>query len=71
MVSAGYDCHRADPLGGMEVDEDGFGAMTSRLLELAQSTAEGKIVLVLEGGYDPPALARSVVRTIETLDRAV
>ena len=71
MVSAGYDCHRDDPLGSMLVDEDGFGAMTGRLLELAQTCADSRIVLVLEGGYDPPALGRSVVRTIQTLDGAV
>jgi acetoin utilization deacetylase AcuC-like enzyme len=71
MVSAGYDCHRDDPLGSMRVDEDGFGAMTARLLELAETTANGRIVLVLEGGYDPPALGRSVVRTIQVLDGAV
>lgn len=71
MVSAGYDCHRDDPLGGMRVDEDGFAAMTARLLDLASATADGRIVLVLEGGYDPPALGRSVARTIQTLDGAV
>ncbi len=71
LVSAGYDCHRDDPLGGMRLDEDGFAAMTGRLTDLAQASADGRIVLVLEGGYDPPALARSVVRTIETLDGAV
>lgn len=71
LVSAGYDCHRDDPLGSMRVDEDGFGAMTGRLLDLAESYAGGRIVLVLEGGYDPSALARSVVRTIEVLDGAV
>ena len=71
MVSAGYDCHQDDPLGSMRVDEDGFGAMTERISELAEATAGGRIVLVLEGGYDPPALGRSVVRTIEVLDGAV
>jgi acetoin utilization deacetylase AcuC-like enzyme len=71
MVSAGYDCHRDDPLGGMRVDEGGFGAMTARLLDLAHAHADGRVVLVLEGGYDPAALAGSVVRTIEVLDGAV
>lgn len=71
LVSAGYDCHRDDPLGGMRLDEAGFGAMTSRVLDLAEVTAGNRVVLVLEGGYDPPALARSVVRTIEVLDGAV
>lgn len=71
LVSAGYDCHRDDPLGSMRVDENGFSAMTGRVLDLAQTFADGRIVFVLEGGYDPPALARSVVRTIQTLDGAV
>jgi acetoin utilization deacetylase AcuC-like enzyme len=71
MVSAGYDCHRDDPLGDMRVDEDGFAAMSERLLDLSETHADGRIVLVLEGGYDPPALARSVVRTIQTFDGAV
>jgi acetoin utilization deacetylase AcuC-like enzyme len=71
LVSAGYDCHRDDPLGGMRVDEDGFGAMTGRLRDLAEDRAGGRIVLVLEGGYDPAALARSVIRTIDVLDGGV
>jgi acetoin utilization deacetylase AcuC-like enzyme len=71
MISAGFDCHRDDPLGSMRVDKEGFAAMTSRMLDVANQHAEGRIVLVLEGGYDPPALARSVVRTIQTLDGAV
>ncbi|MCA9860086.1 MAG: histone deacetylase [Thermomicrobiales bacterium] len=71
LVSAGYDCHRDDPLGSMLVDEDGFGVMTARLVDLAETYAGGRIVLVLEGGYHPAALARSVVRTIEVLDGAV
>jgi len=71
LVSAGYDCHRDDPLGSMRVDEEGFAEMTRRVVDLAESTAQGRIVLVLEGGYDPPALARSVVRTIGVLDGAV
>jgi len=71
LVSAGYDCHRDDPLGGMRLDEEGFAEMTRRVVDLAEATAQGRIVLVLEGGYDPPALARSVVRTIGVLDGAV
>lgn len=71
MASAGYDCHRDDPLGSMRVDESGFGSMTGRLRELADEFAGGRLVVVLEGGYDPAALARSVVRTIEVLDGGV
>ncbi|MCC6674798.1 MAG: histone deacetylase [Thermomicrobiales bacterium] len=71
LVSAGYDCHRDDPLGGMRLDEEGFAGMTRRVVDLAETTAQNRIVLVLEGGYDPPALARSVVRTIGVLDGAV
>lgn len=71
LVSAGFDCHRDDPLGGMQVDDDGFAAMTNRLMELAGDHAGGRLVLALEGGYDPAALGRGVVRTIQTLDGGV
>ncbi|MGE3798253.1 MAG: histone deacetylase [Thermomicrobiales bacterium] len=70
LISAGYDAHVADPLGGMRLTEEGFAAMTRRLADLAAQTAEGRIVAVLEGGYDPQALARSVAATLTALDGA-
>jgi len=68
LVSAGFDAHAADPLGGMRLSERGFGELTRRVLAIADRDAEGRVVAVLEGGYDPGALARSVAASLATLD---
>jgi len=60
LVSAGFDIHPQDPLGGMGVTPRGFAGMTRSLLDLAEEVCEGRIVFVLEGGYNPSALAKSV-----------
>ncbi|MBW2456190.1 MAG: histone deacetylase [Deltaproteobacteria bacterium] len=70
LVSAGFDAHRRDPLGGMEVTEDGYAAMASLVQGIAQRHAEGRVVLLLEGGYDLEALGGSVRRCVETLNGA-
>jgi acetoin utilization deacetylase AcuC-like enzyme len=67
IVSAGFDAHARDPLAEMRVTERGFAAMASALSELASSTCGGKLVLVLEGGYDLAALATSVRASLEVL----
>ncbi len=67
LVSAGFDPHRRDPLGGMEVTERGFAAMASMLLDLAEKHAGGKIAFLLEGGYDLPALKNSVVAVLQRM----
>lgn len=67
LVSAGFDPHRKDPLGGMEVTEWGFSAMASSLLDLAQKHAEGRIAFVLEGGYDLGALKNSVAAVLQRM----
>jgi acetoin utilization deacetylase AcuC-like enzyme len=64
LISAGFDAHYRDPLGGMRITEDGFVAMTRRLQRLADKCCAGKMVAALEGGYDLRALAecgRSVI----------
>lgn len=66
LVSAGYDAHRDDPLGGMSLDEDGYGELVNLLNTVAQEVSEGRIAYVLEGGYNLQALAQSVRRTIAT-----
>ena len=63
IVSAGFDAHRADPIGGLQVTERGFAAMGSALHRLTG----GKLVLLLEGGYHLDALAQSVHACIEVL----
>jgi acetoin utilization deacetylase AcuC-like enzyme len=60
FLSAGFDAHARDPLGGMQVTEAGFAAMADEVLAIARSHAGGKLVAVLEGGYDISALEASV-----------
>jgi acetoin utilization deacetylase AcuC-like enzyme len=69
LVSAGFDPHRRDPLGGMEVTENGFAAMASALLESARKHAAGKIAFLLEGGYDLAALRNSVSSVLEQMEK--
>ena len=67
LVSAGFDAHRADPLAGLELEEPDFGWVTSRLLEAAQHHAKGRLVSILEGGYDLKALAGSAAAHVQAL----
>jgi acetoin utilization deacetylase AcuC-like enzyme len=67
LVSAGFDPHRRDPLGGMEVTEQGFGAMARTLLTQARKFAGGRIAFLLEGGYDLAGLRNSVAAVLAEL----
>lgn len=67
LVSAGQDIHRDDPLGSMSVTEAGFAGMALRCLRLATAHCDGRMALVLEGGYDRGASARAA----EAILRAV
>ena len=69
MISAGFDAHHDDPLAQIELSEDGFEQMTDRLVAAANRHCGGKIVSVLEGGYNLRALGRSVVRHLVGLNR--
>jgi acetoin utilization deacetylase AcuC-like enzyme len=69
LISAGFDCHHRDPLGGMQVTEDGFTAMARRMKRLAAEFCGGKLVAVLEGGYDLRALADSARAVIDEFGR--
>ncbi len=60
MISAGFDAHQADPLANINLTEHSFGVLTDLLLEVAEQECRGRIVSVLEGGYDLRALALSV-----------
>jgi acetoin utilization deacetylase AcuC-like enzyme len=64
IVSAGYDAHHADPLGGMMMTAQGFGHLARFVRHAAVSTP---LVILLEGGYDLDGLAHSVVATLEAL----
>ncbi len=60
LISAGFDAHQADPLAHLCVTTDGFARLTELALDLAQRLCGGRLVSVLEGGYDLDALADSV-----------
>jgi acetoin utilization deacetylase AcuC-like enzyme len=66
LVSAGYDAHRDDPLGGCAVTEAGFAQM-ARSVRRVGAALGAPVGCVLEGGYAPAALARSVAVTLEAL----
>ena len=66
LVSAGFDSHERDPLGGMRVTERGFAAMCSALRDVARAV-QAPLGLVLEGGYDLGGLSRSVRACVEVL----
>ena len=65
LVSAGFDAHRDDPLGGMALSAGDFADLAGRVAELAPG--RGRLALFLEGGYDLGALRRSVAATVSTL----
>ena len=67
LVSAGFDAHRDDPLAAMRLDAAAYGWMTDRLLKVAERTAEGKMALFLEGGYDLGALEESLSASLRVL----
>ena len=67
LVSAGFDPHRRDPLGGMGVSEKGFAIMARMLLRLAERHARERIAFLLEGGYELAALRNSVVGVLEEM----
>jgi len=70
LVSAGFDAHRDDPLGELTLTDDDFAALTSFALKLARRHCGGRLVSILEGGYNLDALARSVLLHLETLAEA-
>ncbi len=67
LISAGFDAHRDDPLASLQVSETGYRRLTEIVLDIADRHAAGRVVSVLEGGYDLTALARSVASHIEGL----
>lgn len=67
LVSAGYDIYFQDPLGAMNVTPEGFAALTSLIMDMAQSSCQGKVVITLEGGYHLNGLRDSVRATLKEL----
>jgi acetoin utilization deacetylase AcuC-like enzyme len=67
FISAGFDAHAEDPLAGLNFSEEDFFWATEQLLALARSACGGRLVSVLEGGYNPAALGRSVAAHVRAL----
>jgi acetoin utilization deacetylase AcuC-like enzyme len=67
LVSAGFDAHERDPLGGMRLSVPAFAAMTMELRAVAEECCEGRMVLVVEGGYDLRAFAASIQGVVDAL----
>ncbi len=67
LVSAGFDAHRDDPLGEFNLTEDDYSALAQQLSSLANTYANGRLVSVLEGGYNMEALANSTVAYVNAL----
>jgi acetoin utilization deacetylase AcuC-like enzyme len=70
LISAGFDAHRRDPLAELNLVEDDYYWVTSRLQLLADELCEGRVVSALEGGYDLAALGRSAAAHVRALMQA-
>ena len=67
LISAGFDAHEDDPLGGLRLKEQDFGDATKRLMEIADRCCKGRVVSLLEGGYDLDALGRCAAAHVTAL----
>jgi acetoin utilization deacetylase AcuC-like enzyme len=69
IISAGFDAHTRDPLANLNLVEADYTWVTQKLMEIAEASCSGRIVSVLEGGYDLQGLARSVAAHVTALMR--
>jgi acetoin utilization deacetylase AcuC-like enzyme len=69
IISAGFDAHRRDPLANLQLIEPDFAWATQKLMEIADTSAQGRVVSVLEGGYDLEGLANSAAAHVTALMR--
>ncbi|MCG6963648.1 MAG: histone deacetylase [Acidobacteria bacterium] len=67
LLSAGFDGHQSDPVGGMGLTEEGYRRMTRAVVQASETWSEGRLISVLEGGYHPGATATSVRAHLEEL----
>ncbi len=68
IISAGFDAHKRDPLANLQFVEEDFGWATRKIMEVADKTAQGRVVSVLEGGYDLDALREGSAAVCRALD---
>ncbi|MGA7386996.1 MAG: histone deacetylase family protein [Pseudolabrys sp.] len=67
IISAGFDAHTRDPLANLNLVEADFSWVTKKLMEIAETSAKGRVVSLLEGGYDLQGLSRSVAAHVSAL----
>ena len=67
FISAGFDAHREDLLGGMALVEDDYAWITRELMALAAQHSQKRMISMLEGGYNLAALGRSAVAHVKAL----
>jgi acetoin utilization deacetylase AcuC-like enzyme len=67
LISAGFDAHRADPLADIRLESESFAWMTDDLTRLAARHCAGRVVSVLEGGYNLQALCESASSHVQQL----
>lgn len=67
LISAGFDAHRDDPIGSLGLESDDFGALTRMVVKVADEYCAGKVVSLLEGGYNPEKMAESAVSHLQHL----
>ena len=67
IISAGFDGHFRDPLASLNVKAEDFGWVTRKLMDVAETSAGGRVVSVLEGGYDLQGLKESVAAHVTAL----
>jgi acetoin utilization deacetylase AcuC-like enzyme len=69
IISAGFDAHTRDPLANLNLVEADYAWATQKLMEIADQSAQGRVVSLLEGGYDLQGLANSVAAHVKALMR--
>jgi len=69
MISAGFDSHVNDPIGSLDLESEDFTTLTEIIKGIAKTHADGRVVSLLEGGYNPIALAESVECHLRALER--
>jgi len=67
LISAGFDSLAGDPLGGFTLEPEDIAGLTSRLVSRARGWCDGRVVSVLEGGYNPDRLAQGVLAHLAAL----
>ena len=70
LISAGFDSHKEDPLGGFRIDDQGFRELTGIMMEIAGLAGESRLISILEGGYNLQSLSSAVHAHIDILNKA-